>query len=150
MMGVNSLPKTVSRWCHECDLNPGPSVPESSTLATRLLSHPPSMSCTIATLYNNLWMHALALDTIHGHVFNIWELAVCPWSLSGWTMTSKSNKASKQFSLGQSVLWVPFSAMHIWLSIKTQTNATKKLSFTWQPSKWSVNQKGKKTINWAV
>jgi len=37
---VNSLPKTVTRqWCG-CDLNPGPSVPESSTLATRLLCHP--------------------------------------------------------------------------------------------------------------
>jgi len=35
-MGVNSLPKTVSRQRRDCDLNPGPSVPESSTLTTRL------------------------------------------------------------------------------------------------------------------
>jgi len=38
-MGVNSLPKTVTRQSRDCDLNPGPSVPESSTLTTRLPSH---------------------------------------------------------------------------------------------------------------
>ena len=26
-MGVNSLPKTVTRQCRDCDLNPGPSAP---------------------------------------------------------------------------------------------------------------------------
>ena len=41
-MGVNSLPKTVTRQRHGCDLNPGPSAPESSTLTTRLPSHPSS------------------------------------------------------------------------------------------------------------
>jgi len=42
-MGVNSLHKTVTRQRRGCDLNPGPSAPESSTLTTlitRLLSHP--------------------------------------------------------------------------------------------------------------
>ena len=39
-MGVNSLPKTVSRQRRGCDLNPGPTAPESSTLTTRLPSHP--------------------------------------------------------------------------------------------------------------
>jgi len=39
-MGVNSLPKTVTRQRHDCDLNPGPSAPESSTLTTLLPSHP--------------------------------------------------------------------------------------------------------------
>ena len=34
-MGVNSLPKTVTRQRRDCDLNPGPSVPESSTLPSR-------------------------------------------------------------------------------------------------------------------
>ena len=38
-MGVNSLPKTVTRQRRDCDLNPGPSAPESSTLTTRLSSH---------------------------------------------------------------------------------------------------------------
>jgi len=39
-MGVNSLPKTVTGQRRDCDLNPGPSAPESSTLTTRLPSHP--------------------------------------------------------------------------------------------------------------
>ena len=39
-MGVNSLPKTVTRPRRNCDLNPGHSAPESSTLTTRLPSHP--------------------------------------------------------------------------------------------------------------
>ena len=39
-MGVNSLPKTVTRQRRDCDLNPGASAPESSTLTTRLPSHP--------------------------------------------------------------------------------------------------------------
>jgi len=37
-MGVNSLPKTVTRQRRDCDLNPGPS--ESSKLTTRLPSDP--------------------------------------------------------------------------------------------------------------
>ena len=36
-MGVNSLPKIVIRQRRDCDLNPGPSAPESSTLTTILL-----------------------------------------------------------------------------------------------------------------
>ena len=38
-MGVNSLPKTVSRHCRGCNLSTGPSAPESSTLTTRLPSY---------------------------------------------------------------------------------------------------------------
>ena len=38
-MGANSLPKTVARQRRDCDLNPGPAAPESSTLTTRLPSH---------------------------------------------------------------------------------------------------------------
>jgi len=37
---VNSLPKTVTRQRRDCNLNPGPSAPESSTLITRLPSDP--------------------------------------------------------------------------------------------------------------
>jgi len=44
-MGVNSLPKTVTRQRRDCDLNPGPSAPESSRLTTRLPSHPFSLYC---------------------------------------------------------------------------------------------------------
>jgi len=39
-MGVNSLPKTVARQRRGCDLNPGPTALEFSTLNTRLPSHP--------------------------------------------------------------------------------------------------------------
>jgi len=39
-MGVNSLPKTVTGQRRDCDLNPGPSAPESSMLITWLPSHP--------------------------------------------------------------------------------------------------------------
>jgi len=38
-MCVKSLPKTVTRQRRDCDLNPGPSAPEFSTLTTRLPSH---------------------------------------------------------------------------------------------------------------
>ena len=37
---MNSLPKTVTRQRRDCDLKPGPFAPESSTLTTRLPSHP--------------------------------------------------------------------------------------------------------------
>jgi len=43
-MGVNSLPKTVIRQSRGCDLNPGPSAPESSTLTTRLPRSQPGSS----------------------------------------------------------------------------------------------------------
>ena len=39
-MGVNSLPKTVTRQRRGCNWNPGPSASESSTLTTRLSSYP--------------------------------------------------------------------------------------------------------------
>jgi len=45
-MGVNSLPKTATRQHRGCDLNPGPSAPESSTLTTQL----PSL-CIVAATY---------------------------------------------------------------------------------------------------
>ena len=43
-MGVNSLPKTVAGQRRGCDLNLGPSAPESSRLTIRLPRH----SCCIA------------------------------------------------------------------------------------------------------
>ena len=39
-MGVNSLPKTVTRQHCGCNLNTVPYAPESSMLTTRLPSHP--------------------------------------------------------------------------------------------------------------
>ena len=50
-MGVTSLPKTVTRQRCGCDLNPGPSAPESSTLTTRLSSHPNGSVSTIISIY---------------------------------------------------------------------------------------------------
>jgi len=44
-MGVNSVPKTVTRQRRDCNLNPGPSALESSTLTTRLPSH--AYSCWV-------------------------------------------------------------------------------------------------------
>jgi len=43
-MGVNSLPKTVTQQRCDCDLNPGPTAPESSTLIVvgDTLVEPPS------------------------------------------------------------------------------------------------------------
>ena len=45
-MSVNSLPKTVTRQCRGCDLNPGPSAPESSTLTTTAAEPPVAQAKT--------------------------------------------------------------------------------------------------------
>jgi len=47
-MGVNSLPNTVTRPRRDCELNPGPSAPESSALTIRLLSHPNKIICYLS------------------------------------------------------------------------------------------------------
>ena len=47
---MNSLPKTVTRQRRYCDLNPGPSAPESSTLTTRLPSHPIGRNVKLSAL----------------------------------------------------------------------------------------------------
>ena len=44
-MGVNSLPKTVTRQRRDCDMDPGPTAPESSALTTRLPSQEYSVLC---------------------------------------------------------------------------------------------------------
>jgi len=51
-MGVNSLPKTVTRQRRDCDLNPGPCAPEFSTLTTRLPSHPRNVYIYYKVLYD--------------------------------------------------------------------------------------------------
>jgi len=58
-MGVNSLPKTVTRQRRGCDLNPGPRAPESSTLTTRLPSHATTAASGPHT---------------HTHPFNQWRI----------------------------------------------------------------------------
>jgi len=66
---VNSLPKTITRQRRGCDLNPGPSAPESSTLTTRRLpSYPLSYAFNIKkTVFNG---------KIQTFVFGL--LGVCP------------------------------------------------------------------------
>ena len=68
-MDVNSLPKTVTRQRRDCDLNPGTSAPESSTLATRLPSHPSYLGPTVIS------------SVIHV-CFSISHLTTAPASLS--------------------------------------------------------------------
>jgi len=64
-MDVNNLPKTVTRQRRDCDLNPGPSAHESSTLTTRLLSHPGAFysrsNCTSSLLVGSISMYFNAL-----------------------------------------------------------------------------------------
>jgi len=59
-MGVNSLPKTVTRQRRGCDLNPGPFAPESSTLTTRLPSHPYPMNSL--TYIKSIVTHSVKLQ----------------------------------------------------------------------------------------
>ena len=61
-MGVNSLPKTLTRQRRGCDLNPGPSAPEFSALNTRLPSHS-AMGCyrRISKLID--WLAGLLADS---------------------------------------------------------------------------------------
>jgi len=40
-LGMNTLPKTVTQQRRDCDLNPGPSTPESKQ-ANHLATEPPS------------------------------------------------------------------------------------------------------------
>ena len=58
-MGVNSLPKTVTRQRRDCDLNPGPSAPESSTLTSRLPSRPRATVNTAGLSVGNASVHSL-------------------------------------------------------------------------------------------
>ena len=62
-MGVNSLPKTVTRQRRDCDLNPGPSAPECSTLTTRLYQATP---CDIYAVANVV--HSCIRQSIKTHV----------------------------------------------------------------------------------
>ena len=70
-MGVNSLPKTVTRQSRGCDLNPGCSVPESSTQTTRLPSHPEFNQYIHASSYASHEYRLLL------HIFHV------PWSVLG-------------------------------------------------------------------
>ena len=78
-MGVNSLPKTVTRQYRGCDLNPGPFVPESSTLTTQLRSHPTS-GYTAETVQDNK------------------ELTYFTWVTSEQCHTNQTNQSASYFT----------------------------------------------------
>jgi len=73
MMGVNSLPKTLTRQLRDCDLNPGPSVPEPSTLTTRLPSHPNSF-CLCNFQLSRGWRNPVVPAAVRGS-FNLNNVA---------------------------------------------------------------------------
>ena len=55
-MDVNSLPKTVTRQRRDCDLNPGPSAPESSTLTNNISSF---VNFRTILRYRKLFIHEI-------------------------------------------------------------------------------------------
>ena len=72
-MGVNSLPKTVTRQRRGCDLNPDPSAPESSTLITGLPSDSqggPAMRCLtfVPLITNDDEVHDVSGETVEEDV----------------------------------------------------------------------------------
>ena len=83
-MGVNGLPKTVTRQRRDCDLNPGLSAPESSTLTTRLPSHPSDYSQEFV-IYNETGID-ISLVVAYHHKFHhqnkktVYRLLVCSFS----------------------------------------------------------------------
>ena len=66
MIGVNSLPKTVTRQRCGCHLNPGPTAPESSTLTTRLPNHPNKLQAHLFTYLYLLTCVQIPLDGADG------------------------------------------------------------------------------------
>ena len=101
-MGLNSLPKTVTWPRRDCDLNLGPSVPESSTLTTRLPSHPHHLHAfkkiwngilqmTITDTYCQWWgrqrtlaTHTQCHQTSTTHVTTRWHWII-KWQLNNWS-----------------------------------------------------------------
>jgi len=76
-MGVNNLPKVVTRHCCGCKLNSQPSSCESNTLTTRLPSHPlnTTIPCNTSTARVNKGPHSF---TCHTCVFPV------PLRVAGW------------------------------------------------------------------
>ena len=59
--GVNSLPETVTRQRRGCDLNPGHTDPESSTLTTRLPSQLIGCVSEFSSLSASTWCNYVAI-----------------------------------------------------------------------------------------
>ena len=86
---MNSLPKTITRQHYNCDLNPGPSAPESNMLTTRLPSHP-----TVQYLDN---MQQLQLKVINYHQMSVrlLQLVRCLSNYRTNPQVSNTNKQEK-------------------------------------------------------
>jgi len=66
--GCEQFERTDTRQRRGCDLNPGPSAPESSTLTTRLPSHPASgqtLSLTLMTVCEDIKDRRYVFSTTH-------------------------------------------------------------------------------------
>jgi len=68
---VNSLPKTVTRQRHDCDLNPGPSAPKSANHSTteppmRALSYDINPSPSDAPFTSRDQRHSAAATAVNG------------------------------------------------------------------------------------
>ena len=77
---MNSLPKTVTQQRRDCDLNPGPTAREFSTLTTRLLSHlaymPHGEELSLSTGYC-LWSRFALLGLgSRGYKLGVWSYGV--------------------------------------------------------------------------
>jgi len=103
-MGVNSLPKTVTRQRRSCDLNPGPSAPESSTLTTRLPGHPTIIVVLCAISTNKLIDWLYKTNTIHLSVATV-------------TLRSKVSNAIYRPSDGSAEIYAGWLAGGCWLII---------------------------------
>ena len=109
-MGVNSLPKTVTRQRRDCDLNPGPFAPESSTLTNRIPSHP-TLSCnlSLAARFLTLMLHKVVWQHTRGRT----EQKIYSWieekpdARNGWifnnlfTANLLENQPVKFLKIGQ-------------------------------------------------
>jgi len=117
-MGVNGLPKTVTRQRRDCDLNPGLSAPESSTLTTRLPSHPSDYSQEFV-IYNETGID-ISLVVAYHHKFHhqnkktVYRLLVC--SFSAFTLLvgrQEGHQACKKLS-GGVLAW-----LSVWSEVQT-------------------------------
>jgi len=94
-MGVNSLPKRRG-----CDLNPGPSAPESSTLTIRLSSHPFYARCpyyfiTLTMNLNFTTFAQISLAWTAGYCYRRCDVA---WYVC-WAHPVSSAKTDKQIEM---------------------------------------------------
>ena len=122
-MGANSLPKTVTRQHRGCDLNPGPSAPESSTLTTRLPCRPVQQK-NKKSLWRwwVCWVCACCVVAVLSSVFcaifcaltsRIWDLEL---TLFYWTVlvtcSFRTSRTGTVVSLLQPSLFYSFCSQH--------------------------------------